>query len=711
MSIQFKVIFFMSISLLVSACGGGEEESSPEPQLVSKAAPQAVSGNDFSANATTEVTLNGSDSSDSDGSIVSYVWKQTSGSYNVDIIDDDSSIATFTAPDVTADAQLTFELTVTDNDGGISSDSIEATILRVNKAPIVNTPEIFSVTGNNQVVLDGNSSLDNDGTITTYEWVQTSGSPSITLDNADEAISTFTAPNVDAQLSFQLTITDNDGATDSKVITVNIQSVVPPISNIAPVASVPSVINVTGDVTNTILNGSTSSDPDGTIVGFSWAQISGSPIVSLSNIYSSVPSFKTPNINAKLIFQLTVTDNAGAKSTASTTVNVQEVETQNKVPFANASNNFSVDENSLATLNGASSSDSDGTIVNYSWIQISGSPSVSIVNSTQAVASFTAPSVDADTQLIFRLTVTDNEGATSVDSTTVTIHSTSNQAPIANASNDFSADEDSVQTLDASASSDPDGTIASYSWEQVSGSQTVSITGANQAVATFTTPSVDDDIQLVFQLTVTDDKDATNTDTVTVSIINTDTNQAPVAVTDNDFSAEEITSVTLDGSSSNDADGTISSYSWTQTGGSPSVVINSPNSAIANFMAPDVTSASALIFELSVTDNDGEVATNTVTVTINPVGTPPAATGSATLSWTAPTENTDNSALTDLASYIVYYSETEGELNNSTTVDVQNNSVVIENLTTEQTYYFAVVAVNDLGVESELSNVSSKFIQ
>ena len=87
------------------------------------------------------------------------------------------------------------------------------------------------------------------------------------------------------------------------------------------------------------------------------------------------------------------------------------------------------------------------------------------------------------------------------------------------------------------------------------------------------------------------------------------------------------------------------------------------------------------------------------------------ATGSATLSWTPPTQNTDGSPLNNLVGYRVYWGQTQGNYSNSITV---NNaglaSYVVEQLT-PATWHFAVTALNAAGVESGFSNVASKTIQ
>jgi len=87
-----------------------------------------------------------------------------------------------------------------------------------------------------------------------------------------------------------------------------------------------------------------------------------------------------------------------------------------------------------------------------------------------------------------------------------------------------------------------------------------------------------------------------------------------------------------------------------------------------------------------------------------------AATGSATVNWVPPTTNTDGSALTDLASYRVIYGRAADALDQSVAVNNAGlTSYVVSNLS-QGTWYFAVLAVNQGGSESDISNVASKVI-
>jgi hypothetical protein len=85
--------------------------------------------------------------------------------------------------------------------------------------------------------------------------------------------------------------------------------------------------------------------------------------------------------------------------------------------------------------------------------------------------------------------------------------------------------------------------------------------------------------------------------------------------------------------------------------------------------------------------------------------------GSATLSWTPPTQNTDGSPLTNLSGYRIYWGTTQGSYPNSVTVSNPGlTSYVVESLV-PGTYFFTATALNSSGVESGFSGVASKTIR
>jgi hypothetical protein len=109
--------------------------------------------------------------------------------------------------------------------------------------------------------------------------------------------------------------------------------------------------------------------------------------------------------------------------------------------------------------------------------------------------------------------------------------------------------------------------------------------------------------------------------------------------------------------------------------------------------------------QISVSDGTANVSLAAFSITVSDVGT-----GTATLSWTPPTSNSDGSTLTNLAGYQVRYGRTASNLDQAVSLDNPSiNRYVVENLSTG-IWYFAVVAVNVSGVTSPLSNTSNKTI-
>ncbi|MEL7535569.1 MAG: hypothetical protein AAFM91_00745 [Pseudomonadota bacterium] len=171
----------------------------------------------------------------------------------------------------------------------------------------------------------------------------------------------------------------------------------------------------------------------------------------------------------------------------------------NRAPVASAGADQSVDPQALVTLAG-SGSDQDGSVATFAWAQISG-PNVTLADAGQASTTFTAPNVAASETLGFRLTVTDDDGATGSDDVVITV--AVNQAPTANAGADQTVQEGTLVTLSGSGM-DADGTIAAYAWTQVAG-PAVTLSDPNAAIATFTAPPAGGGIVLRFELVVTDD--------------------------------------------------------------------------------------------------------------------------------------------------------------------------------------------------------------
>jgi hypothetical protein len=124
-------------------------DGSPAPNLP----PIANAGSDVAVSPGAAVTLNGIASSDSDGTIVGYLWTQTAGP-TVTASGANTATPGFTAPMVTADTVLTFRLVVTDNKGWTSTDSIDVSVRVPDTARPVTTASIVSSTVKGVVYYD-----------------------------------------------------------------------------------------------------------------------------------------------------------------------------------------------------------------------------------------------------------------------------------------------------------------------------------------------------------------------------------------------------------------------------------------------------------------------------------------------------------------------------------------------------------------------------
>jgi hypothetical protein len=286
----------------------------------------------------------------------------------------------------------------------------------------------------------------------------------------------------------------------------------------------------------------------------------------------------------------------------------------NQAPAADAGADQSVDEGATVELSG-SGTDSDGNVVSYSWLQEAGTV-VTITDADLANASFVAPTVSASESLIFRLTVTDDDGATGSDTVSVTVNNVPipppNQAPTADAGADQSADEGATVRLTGTGT-DFDGTIEAYSWQQISGWAVV-IANADMADASFTAPVVEATQDLTFRLIVTDDDGATGSATVTITVNNTDPpNTAPSVTIDqpaDDAAFDSNDTIVLAATATDPEDGIISDdIAWTSdldgnlgTG-----------ATLSTILSIGVHSLTA-----SITDSGGGEASDSVTITVGP---------------------------------------------------------------------------------------------
>ena len=132
--------------------------------------PIALIAEDYiEANPGTTITLDGSNSTDADDGIASYLWTQVDGA-SVTLFDINSELATFTAPETDQyGSNLTFKLTVTDF-GGLQGTADSFIYVRQNELPNNPPSAVFNVVISKKVASFTDNSSDTDGTIVSWFW-------------------------------------------------------------------------------------------------------------------------------------------------------------------------------------------------------------------------------------------------------------------------------------------------------------------------------------------------------------------------------------------------------------------------------------------------------------------------------------------------------------------------------------------------------------
>ncbi len=255
---------------------------------LSLTAPVSDAGPDQNVLVGEEVQFDGSESSDPDGSIVSYSW---------DFDDGSSGSGETPSHTYTAAGRYTATLTVTDNDSLTDTDSV---MITVQAPPVADAGDDQTVLVGEEVQFDGSESSDPDGSIVSYSWDFDDGSSG----SGETPSHTYTAAG---RYTATLTVTDNDSLTDTDSVVITVQA--PPVADAGPDYTVQMGEEVS-------FNGSGSFDSDGIIVSYDW---------TFSDGFTSRDSITTHAFSAAGIYEaiLTVTDNDGLTDIDAAVITVQ----------------------------------------------------------------------------------------------------------------------------------------------------------------------------------------------------------------------------------------------------------------------------------------------------------------------------------------------------------------------------------------------------
>jgi PKD repeat protein len=371
------------------------------------------------------------------GVIADYKWDlDGNGTYETD---------TGTTPTVQTSfatrGRYTVGLEVTNGTGQTGATSVQVSVTTPPVADFTVAPT-SPLTGQT-TTLDGSTSSDPDGLpIAKYEW-DLDGDGTYETDTGTTATTTtsFATPG---NHNVSLRVTDADGATATKTVTIAAQNR-PPVASFTGPA--PAIVGSTAS-----FDASASSDPDGTIATYEW-DLDGDGTYETST--GTDPHASTTYAAAGVVtVGLRVTDDLGATSTTTLTVHVTHAPVAS---FTAAPNPVSL--HVPVSFDASASSDADGPIARYEW-DLDG-------NGTYETDTGTTPTTShvytANGTYAVGLRVTDADGATAT--TTVNLVA-ANQPPVAVlVATPNQSVVDQPVGLDASASSDTDGTIVRYDWD------------------------------------------------------------------------------------------------------------------------------------------------------------------------------------------------------------------------------------------------------
>jgi len=366
-------------------------------------------------------------------------------------------------------------------------------------------------------------------------------------------------------------------------------------------------------------------DPDVDDLTYLWEQLDGEPM-ELSSYTIPTPQFMAPDVENGMIkaltFQLTVMDPSGAQSSDVVEIIVNPV---NHVPVVSAGRDKLIFPSINAITLVGSAVDADEDPLTFAWEQTSG-PEIELTNTDLRYLTIISPSIDFSNfePMTFKLTADDGFGGIASDSAILYPY----HALLKNRL--ISIDAGPIQTVREGDSVTMDvtgetlsGKPISYSWAQLIGSSVSLNTYVGDEVK-FTAPEIGDVSSelLSFQVTGYSEGAGWASDIAMVKVLPFD--GPPTADAGPDQIVPQNIFVNLVGSGT-DPEDTKLKFQWSQKSGSE-VILYQRSLEEVYLVSPFIESDSEeLVFELKVTDSDGNFDTDEAIVTVTKQNHPPKA--------------------------------------------------------------------------------------
>ncbi|TWU03414.1 lamin tail domain-containing protein [Neorhodopirellula pilleata] len=421
--------------------------------LVENVAPVAEAGGPYSGAVGDTISLSGATSTDSDGTIASYAWDLDNDGQYDDATGETASL------DATTPGTFTVGLQVTDDQGANSTDAATITVTEESSVVLIN-----------EIMADNDATIEDPDEAGAFEdWIElyNPGVTSLDLsgfyltDDAEDPTQWQfpTGSTIDAG-GYLLIWADDDTDQGDNHASFRLS------------AGGESVLLYHTDGTTLVDS------------------------VTFGEQTTDVSYGRFPNGSSTLTVLSAATPGAA---------NTNEV-IENVAPIAEAGGPYTGTVGETISLSGGTSTDSDGTITAYTWdLDNDGQYD----DATGETATFGAVVAGAFT---VGLQVTDDDGATSTDTATITVNAIANVAPTADAGGPYSGTVGETVSLSGSASIDTDGTIATYAWDLDNDGQFDDATGVATSFSATTTGT------FTVGLQVSDNAGATSVDTATITV-------------------------------------------------------------------------------------------------------------------------------------------------------------------------------------------------